>query len=318
MPGFTTHYLFGVDAYKRIKLDSVRNNLTTHHSAFALGLQGPDLFFYYLPSYLFHRENLGALAHRQDTKRFFRNLMDSRLLFTGDSRKLAIADAYLTGFIGHYTLDCTAHPYVYAFTGYTPQNPPTNLEYFGKHAYFETEIDNLLLYKKKHRRPSHFRQNTTILLSPAQKKVISKMLNYAYRNTYPGIFSHELMIGHATRWMKSGTTLLRDPSGRKKVLVRLIESRLLGRAFISPMVASDYYQFVKDPMNYEHKKWIHPWTGASSQESFMDLYQKAGRLYLERISHYYQMVHDGFSEEGRTAFAEEYGNRSFQSGEPID
>lgn len=318
MPGFTTHYLFGVDAYKHIPLASVRNNLTVHHSAFALGLQGPDLFFYYLPSYLFHKENLGSLAHSHNTGTFFQYLMESRLLFTGDSRKLAVADAYITGFIGHYTLDCTAHPYVYAFTGYTPEHPPKNVEYFGQHAYFETELDNLLLYRKKHRRPSRFHQDMTIILSPLQRKVISRMLTYAYCNTYPHLLLHELMIGEAALWMKTGTSLLRDPSGQKKVLARLLERILFGRAYLSPMLQSDRYKFIRDPMNESHKKWIHPWTGRSSTESFPDLYRKAGSLYLKRINSYYQMIHEGFTENGRRKFLEEYGNRSFLSGEPLD
>lgn len=317
MPGFTTHYFFGVDAYKRIPLASVRQNLRFNHSAYALGLQGPDLFFYYLPSYLLHRENLGALAHSCNTGAFFSCLLESRLLFTGDSRKLAVADAYLTGFIGHYTLDCGAHPYVYAFTGYTPENPPKNVQYFGRHAYFETELDKLILYQKKHTQPSHFHQNRTILLTPLQRKVISQMLTYAYRNTYPGLLMHELMIGQATFWMKKGTELLRDPSGQKKVLTRLMEQLFIGKAFLSPMVASDRYQFVQDPANNAHREWVHPWTGAKSSESFLDLYHKAGALFLSRISQYYQAIHDGFTEEGRARIAHNYGNLSFLSGEPL-
>ena len=56
MPGFTTHYLFGVDACRRLTSTSMHNMIRRDHSAYALGLQGPDLFFYYLPSYLMHRK----------------------------------------------------------------------------------------------------------------------------------------------------------------------------------------------------------------------------------------------------------------------
>ena len=73
------------------------------HSAYALGLQGPDLFFYYLPSYLMHRKNIGDLAHRKDTGQFFANLLQSRKLFAGKKHSLSIADAYICGFMGHYT-----------------------------------------------------------------------------------------------------------------------------------------------------------------------------------------------------------------------
>ena len=65
MPGFTTHYLFGVDACRRLTSTSMHNMIRRDHSAYALGLQGPDLFFYSLPSYLMHRKNIGDLAHRR-------------------------------------------------------------------------------------------------------------------------------------------------------------------------------------------------------------------------------------------------------------
>ena len=129
MPGFTTHYLFGVDACRRLTSTSMHNMIRRDHSAYALGLQGPDLFFYSLPSYLMHRKNIGDLAHRKDTGQFFANLLQSRKLFAGKKHSLSIADAYICGFMGHYTLDCTIHPYVYAFTGYNAQTPPSNTEY---------------------------------------------------------------------------------------------------------------------------------------------------------------------------------------------
>lgn len=83
MPGFTTHYLFGVDACRRLTSTSMHNMIRRDHSAYALGLQGPDLFFYSLPSYLMHRKNIGDLAHRKDTGQFFGNLLQSRKLFAG-------------------------------------------------------------------------------------------------------------------------------------------------------------------------------------------------------------------------------------------
>ena len=63
MPGFVTHYLFGEEIYYQLKCNSTEKNLFYNRSAYAFGLQGPDLFFYYLPSYALHRHNLGACTH---------------------------------------------------------------------------------------------------------------------------------------------------------------------------------------------------------------------------------------------------------------
>lgn len=314
MPGFTTHYLFGIDAYTHIPCGSFRDNLKHNHSAFALGLQGPDLFFYYLPSYLMHRQNIGALAHSSHTGAFFANLLDSRQLFSEKPQALGIADAYITGFIGHYTLDCAVHPYVYAFTGYNPKTPPSHTQYFGQHAYFETEIDCELLFRKKRLYPSEFHQSATIRLSHLQRKVITRMLVYAYRSTYPGIAASDILLGGAPLWMKLGTRFLRDPSGQKKVLARLIEKLFLGRAFLSPMVASDYYRFIEDPLNLTHRGWKHPWTGEIHHTSFPELYQQAEVLYLKRIRELAHLLRDGCPANEKETFLLEYGNRSFLSG----
>lgn len=220
--------------------------------------------------------------------------------------------------MGHYTLDCTIHPYVYAFTGYNAQTPPSNTEYFGQHAYFETELDSELLYEKKHLYPSQFHQNATIRLTTLQRKVIVRMLCYAYRNTYPEISVSEFSLSGAPFWMKLGTHLLNDPSGQKKVLSRLIEKIFLGRAFLSPMVASDYYRFIQDPMNLKHHTWIHPWTKESSNASFPELYEQAEKIYHKRLVDYAHLQHSGFPQKETARFLSAYGNLSFLSGLPCD
>lgn len=314
MPGFVTHYLFGVDAYKMLPANSIKKNLRKNHCAFALGLQGPDVFFYCPYSHLFHDRNIGDLAHSKNTGTFFYHLMKSRLLFDDNRKKQAIADAYLTGFIGHYSLDCTAHPYVYAFTGYNAQTPPSVVNYFGQHTYLETEIDNEILFAKKQLLPTEFFQNKTIALTALQRSVISKMLAYAYRNTYPDYTVTELEVKFASICMFIGTGLLRDTTGQKKVAVRFTEKVFLGKPLISPMVASDFYQFVPDPLNLAHRTWIHPWTFEPSEDSFINLYNQAQSLYNMRIVNFYGIIDEGFTPEGIKEFMKDYGHISFLSG----
>lgn len=318
MPGFTTHYLFGTDLYQHLTSERIRKNLKQNHAAFGLGLQGPDLFFYYLPVYLVSPENPGALAHSKNTGAFFSSLLESRMLFTGNKRDLNIADAYITGFIGHYTLDCALHPYVYAFTGYEPEHPLTNLEYFGRHSYFETEIDKELLKQKKNLSPSRFRQSATIRLTPVQRRVIRRMLAYAYRTAYPDYKAGKMLPGSAPEWMQLGTRFFHDPSGRKKVILRFFERLFIGRAFISPMIASDKYCFVKDPLNLCRRNWMHPWTKETVNTSFPELYQNALDQYCSRVKNYYRLHSSGFPESQVQAFLQEYGNLSFLSGQPCD
>lgn len=316
MPGFTTHYLFGADLVQKLTSSRIRQNLKQNHAAFSLGLQGPDLFFYDPLLYLLPQENLGALAHRRDTGAFFSSLLKSRNLFLGNRRALNTADAYLMGFIGHYTLDCALHPYIYALTGYPAENPPSHIEYFGQHAYLETEIDKRLLFLKKRLTPSRFRQGATIRLGLRQYRVIVQMLSYAYKNTYPGIRAGKLLVAHAPVYLRLSVWLLRDPSGQKKALARILERLLFGKAYLSAMIASDKYQFIADPLNHRRRPWVHPWTKESSNASFDELYADALSRYYHRIQSFCKLQSEGFPDGGMEQFLDEYGNLSFISGLP--
>ena len=157
MPGFATHYIFGRETYRKLKCNPQKRNIYHNRAAYALGLQGPDLFFFYLPSYALYKSNLGSIAHTQETGAFFLGLIESCCRIT-DSTDRSIAEAYLTGFLGHYLLDTACHPYVYAATHYSGPKK----DYFWRHAYLETDIDTALLDLKLHRKPCQFHAASTM------------------------------------------------------------------------------------------------------------------------------------------------------------
>ena len=82
MPGYVTHYIFGREVYHNLKNNSLKKNLYYNRAAYGLGLQGPDIFFYYLPSYVLEGHNIGALAHVRETSAFFQGLIESRNQFS--------------------------------------------------------------------------------------------------------------------------------------------------------------------------------------------------------------------------------------------
>ena len=42
MPGFVTHYIFGVNAYKQIDNNDIHDIVYRNRQAYCLGLQGPE------------------------------------------------------------------------------------------------------------------------------------------------------------------------------------------------------------------------------------------------------------------------------------
>lgn len=314
MPGFVTHYIFGRETYHKLKLTQQKRNLYDNRAAYGLGLQGPDLFFYYLPSYVLHGHNIGALAHTSETNAFFRGLLQSYTSFSSKTDR-DIAEAYLTGFLGHYLLDTTCHPYIYAASHYQGKAK----DYFSHHAYLEMDIDTALLDLKLHRKPCEFFMEQTFSLTRRQKRVIADMLYHAYHYAFP-----KLRVGKCTMWLsiysiRLAMRLLRDHTGQKKVLLRLLEKHLLGYPIFSPLIVSDTLFFRTDPFNMRHALWHNPWDKThSSRESFFDLYEKAMIRYLTMTEELHQLLHTTSGSPQHTAllrkFLTEYGNLSFHSG----
>lgn len=320
MPGFVTHYIFGIEAYHNLKSNTKKETYTlkkiisANRSVFSLGLQGPDLFFYYLPSYILEGHNLGAIAHTTRTGIFFEGLLKGTLSFH-DPYDRAIAESYLCGFIGHYTLDTICHPYIYGMTHYDK----TDRAYFSRHAYLETDIDTALLHKKLHRTPCSFHAADTLALSAHQKKVVARLLYFAYRYTYPELRIYKNTMRLAIFSLQLGLCLLHDDSGKKKALVRLTERYCLGYPLFSPLFPSDTLFFRTDPFNLQRKSWQNPWDHSIiSNETFFELYDKAMPLYLSRLNALSPLLHvapdDPHYRELFETCLKEYGNLSFHSG----
>jgi len=49
MPGFTTHYIFGMKAYNDMPNSRLKHIVAKHRWLYQLGLQGPDMFFLQYP-----------------------------------------------------------------------------------------------------------------------------------------------------------------------------------------------------------------------------------------------------------------------------
>ena len=322
MPGFTTHYLFGLNSYKQLPHILLKQVIQKNHAAYSLGLQGPDIFFYFLPSYTIHANNIGSIAHTDHTGLFLQHLLESRKLFP-ERREQQTADAYIAGFLGHYTLDTHCHPYVYWKTGVADSTDKScwkkSSRIHGRHISLEVDIDTELLQFYKHRIPSSFRQNSTLLLTRPQLHTIATILRYVYQQTYP-----ELGIWYTTMWaavrsMQFGTKWLRDPSGRKKKYIGGLEKIVLGHPLLSSLIPSDNLTVHIDPMNILHRPWRNPWDpDRVFTDSFFDLMEQAQINYVDiltDLNRLFQTCSHGPKEQPRTqALLHKLGNASYHSG----
>lgn len=104
MPAIVAHFQFG-----QIVLDNlcqpIKNLILKHENMFYIGLQGPDILFFYKP----YKKNLvsdvGYNIHECSAEFFFENAIK----YSFKNEKYL---AYLLGVVCHYSLDKACHPYV--------------------------------------------------------------------------------------------------------------------------------------------------------------------------------------------------------------
>ena len=148
MADFMTHDLLGEQALAVFPAAAQRA-AALHPAVFRWGLQGPDPLFFHKVYAGSPLHKLGNRLHQEKTDVFFTVFAESVNRLTGDAHD--IASAYFYGFLCHYALDCTIHPYVYfqqhACIQAMPDENPSAI-----HCQIETDIDCALYdhYKGDH------------------------------------------------------------------------------------------------------------------------------------------------------------------------
>ena len=101
MPGFMTHFTVGTNFQKKIPDGFVYNAIKNNQKVYNLGLQGPDIFFYFIPYKLINKKNLGSLLHRNKIKEFFVTSVNYIIKCSNKEEK-EIMIAYISGFYAHF------------------------------------------------------------------------------------------------------------------------------------------------------------------------------------------------------------------------
>ena len=182
MPGFTTHYLFGVKAYNDLPNNYLKHVISKYRWLYQLGLQGPDIFFYNVPI-LRHRDyrNVGSHMHEYQVNDFFKNSLLELSEIRSRQQKEEAA-AFLAGFMCHYIADSICHPFVYGRIQFRTDKKKS--ECHGLHAALENDIDAILLWKFKHKKPSEFNQAASLCLNTQESQFVSRYLSRCINRTY--------------------------------------------------------------------------------------------------------------------------------------
>ena len=309
MPGFITHYYFGVDSFKEIKDKELKKIIADNRSAYSLGLLGPDLFYCFIPSNMGLKPNMGSILHKKKTGKFFRSLIDTVAILDSE-RDFNIAMSYIEGFMGHYVLDTAVHPYVYSRIG-TKANNTT----LGVHFGLETDIDRKVYFRKKGKRLCEFNQDAAVDLNRHEKNVISQILGSAILSAY-GINITPTLIKAAIVSFSLEGKFLTDRANRKHKIINAIEKTALRFEFVSPLLENDIVH-TEDPCNELHSEWSNPWeTDSKSTKSVWEIMEENKVLYADYMIKMRTALKESFNsiDDPHPPILKLLGNNSYNSG----
>ena len=139
MPTTYTHYAYGQDVYRMLS-PKLQSKIRPYINYYNIGVHGPDILFYYRSISKNAVNQYGVKVHDEPMRCF---LCHAFSVFKRQRRKSA-AFAYLAGFMTHYILDSTCHPYI------RQRMKETGIS----HAEMETDWDYMMM-QRDNRNPLH-------------------------------------------------------------------------------------------------------------------------------------------------------------------
>ena len=316
MPALLTHYLCGDEMVKSIDITEIENVINSYRNLFNLGTQGPDIFFYHNSWPWAKGKSLakvGTRLHSEKVKAFFDYALEAIEKEKGEGKERL--QAYLYGYVCHYSLDIHAHPYIFYKTGFAIDEKEDKKKYEAYHRRFEAEIDVLMAEEMLKKRTHKILSYKLITIDDEEAASLARMYNYIFKYIFEMDISEE-DIKKAAKDMASATKALRDVTGIKKALIGSIEKRANKHQLISNMIYPLKIDKKLDPLNKARSPWYYPWDNGSVQySSFHELFYEAveeAKIMCIAVCKYLNGNSD------KSIVLDTLGNRSFSSGLDCD
>lgn len=250
MPTTYAHDLFGKIVYQKLDKE-IQEIIQPHKMSYIVGLHGPDILFYVQPFRANRINQIGYRMHRETAAEFFER--GARLYREGGDDGVL---AYLLGFVCHFMLDSTCHPYIRDYMEKTG----------ARHDEIETELDGVLM-RTTGKNPYVYHPSRVIRPTRDCVRSISAVLGEV----------SEREVRHMLRAMKFYTNITVCATGlKRKALFGL--AKLVGA-----------YPYVKGRVILKHPR---PVCGQSTEE-LMRLFRLAIPETVTVVEEYYRCVRSG-------------------------
>ena len=186
--------------------------------------------------------------------------------------------AYVTGFVCHYALDSTAHPYVNALaTELAAQRPWETVSTM--HGEVEASLDAIILRRETGMLPSQVNVKQMFPKNESAQRRIAKL----YQAVLLSACGEDVPEGELLRATNDAHfvfSLINDRTGLKRQLFQRVEKGKpsLVTSHIVPITEEDGVDFA----NIQHS----PWGDPPSKQSFFDLFDQAIELAKQLITRF--------------------------------
>lgn len=253
MPYNFTHALVGLTALKKVNAP-VRALINAHRGEFLIGTMGPDPYFgdsRPKPLFVPCREELADRLHSLDARKVFGTMFSL-------SQNNDVLAAYTLGFLCHFILDTTAHPYIEArFSGkaHTPAEIKFDLMMTDRIALPDVPAPPKVFY----------RTHKLTTLDKLHANLVRELFDMQTLGAFARGFHKWIFIN----------TLSYDPDNRSFRFFSHIETCFNIPGKITGFIVARHPD-PDDRLNLTHGAWAAPWKPEQTRtESFVDLFDAA-------------------------------------------
>lgn len=260
MPACLTHYFFA----KRV-LEDLSDKASLDPCAYIWGAQGPDFFFCHRFLPFWKGPSLaeyGGKLHQETPSKVLGAMRD----FLKDHND-PVYRGYVWGFVCHYSLDSTSHPYINwlakELASHRPWENPSTM-----HGEIESAIDAIILRSETGKLPSEMGLKHTFPQNEGVQRKIAHLYRYVLFVLY-GVEVEEKALVQAMNDTHRVFSLVTDRTGLKRKVIQRIEKG-------KPSAISSHIVPLteEDSVDYANLQNL-PWGEEGSSQSFFELYGEA-------------------------------------------
>ena len=300
MAGTITHAYFAMDVFNKLDLDN-KKILSKYQNKLRTFAQGHDIFSFTIgDSYLFHTKN---------TDKFFINMINyvknNNLYQNGEIL------SFVYGYICHYVLDKSIHPYViYTAGAYDKDNKKGTKQYRCKHAEMETFLDCYMVKTKEKKNEKKFKSQKYCLEPNKFSKELKETIDFVFNKTYKlKKASKKYYIG--IKNMHFLYILLRNDKHRIKYTMYKIADKITPTGFYKfAPISFTYNDNLREYLNEYNEEWLNPIDqNDKNHTSFVDIYNNS----LKETVRIIKQINDYFNNKD-IDLTKVFDNSSFITG----